>query len=174
MLSEAEVAVKDVFGRVLAGKLTVDDGVNEVIEVTKSKVPVSLVEKRQWKRKEFSAEGNMSIAYGLDQRRASYTEKILISNISAGGVKIQSPFLSLDGLHIVGELTEEVWMPNILNLEVALPTSFPAKIRFQGSARWYLRVGTEPYYLVGVAIDIISKEHRELLFTFLLAEGSSR
>ena len=92
MLSEAEVAVKDVFGRVLAGKLTVDDGVNEVIEVTKSKVPVSLVEKRQWKRKEFSAEGNMSIAYGLDQRKASYTEKILISNISAGGVKFSPPF----------------------------------------------------------------------------------
>jgi len=173
MKSEAEGAVRAILDQVMTGKLTANDAVAEIVKVTTSQTALRLVERRQWKRKEFLAEGTLSITYGLDQRRVSRAEKVLVTNISAGGVKIEGPFLSLDGLHIVGDLSEEVWMPNILNLEVPLPAILPARIGFQGSAEWYLRTGTEPYYVVGVAIDVISLEHNDLLLRFLLAEGSS-
>lgn len=172
-MGKTEAAVKAILDRLLAGKLTSSEAATEIVKVTPSQIPLHKVERRQWKRKEFSGEGTMSITYGLDQRRVSRTEKVLVTNISVGGVKIQAPFLSLDGLHVVGDLSEEVWMPNVLNLELALPAESPARIRFQGSAEWYLRVGTEPYYLIGIAIDVISMEHRDLLLRFLHGEGSS-
>lgn len=133
--------------------------------------PAHFKERRRWKRKDISAEGRMRIIYALDQRRSSRWEAILVNDISAGGIRAQISSLVFDGLHVVGALTESAWMPNILDIELELLTGPPQKIFFQGSARWYLRIGVGPDYLIGIAISTISKEDREKLLVFLEQEG---
>ena len=128
-------------------------------------------ERRRWKRKDISAEGRMRIIYALGQSRSSRWEKILVNNISTGGIRAEVPYVSWDDLHIVGDLTEPAWMPNVLDIEVEALTGPPQEIFFQGSARWYSRIGDGPDYLIGISISTISQEDREKLLTFLGDEG---
>ncbi len=128
-------------------------------------------ERRRWKRKNISAVGRMRIIYPVERRRSSRWEKILISYISAGAIRTQAPFISLDDLHIVGDLAEPAWMPNILDIEAELLTNPLQKIFFQGIARWYSRIGVGPDYSIGISIDSITEEDREKLLTFLGDEG---
>ncbi|MEE8448943.1 MAG: PilZ domain-containing protein [Thermodesulfobacteriota bacterium] len=133
--------------------------------------PAHFRERRRWKRKDISAQGKMRIICGLDQGQSTRWITILINDISTGGIRAQVPFISLDDLHVVGDLTNPVWMSNILDIELELPAGAAQKLSFQGNARWYLRIGVGPDYLLGVSINTISRENRDNLLNFLEREG---
>lgn len=128
-------------------------------------------ERRRWKRKDISAQGKMRIIYALDQGQSSRWMTILINDISAGGIRVQVPYVCLDDFHVVGDLAKPAWMPNILDIELELPAGPPEKISFEGSARWYLRIGVGPDYFIGISISDISQEDREKLLNFLGEQG---
>ncbi len=161
--------IKAIVSRLRPGLARHDDAIEKTLQPTTP--PPDLKERRRWKRKDISAQGKMRIIYGLNQGQSTRWMTILINDISAGGIKAQVPFVSLDDLHVVGDLTNPVWMPNILDIELELPAGAPQKLSFQGNARWYLRIGVGPDYLLGVAITTISQEDRENLLNFLEREG---
>lgn len=172
-LEELKARLREIFTQVVEGKLPLEAGVTQTLEACiRCRQAIYGAERRQWNRKDFSAQGTLRILSGLEPSKASRPERILVTNISQGGVRIQTPFLSLDNLHIIGELTDAVWRPNQLKIELELPSDPPQKIAFQGSAEWYLRTGREPYYLAGVSITIISPEDKKKLLTFLEKEGT--
>ncbi len=146
--------------------------------LSKIKEPIAFpghhLERRQWKRKYISIEGRMRIICALDQKRSSRWQPVLIKEISAGGIKVNAPFVSLDDIHVVGDLTEPAWMPNILDIELNLPTGRGRKIFFQGIARFYLSMGVGLDYVIGVSISSISNEDRKRLSTLLGEEGLVR
>lgn len=137
---------------------------------TPTTFPGHLLERRQWKRKYISMKGRMRIICALNQKCSSRWQPILLKDVSVGGIKAYAPFVSLDDLHVVGDLTEPAWMPNILDIELELPTNHPRKIFFQGSTRYYLSMGVGLDYFIGVSINTISDEDRKRLLTFLGGE----
>jgi len=128
-------------------------------------------ERRRWKRKDVSAQGRMRIINALDQKQSSRWMTILINDISAGGIRAQTPSISWDDLHVVGDLTKSDWTANILDLEMELPVAPAQNIFFEGSARWYSRIGVGPDHLIGIHISYISEEDNERLLDFLGQEG---
>ena len=155
-----------------AGKISKDKAYQEIVEMAVDpQAAIRSRERRKWKRKELSLEGTLQIVHALQQARISRRERILVTNIALGGLRVQSSFVSLDELSIIGDMGQAAWCPNLLDIEVTLPGSPPQDICLQGSTEWYLRVGMEPSYLIGISIDIISKEDREKLIDFMEAEG---
>ncbi len=169
MFKQLLANLKTIVSRLRAGWMSRDGAGEEPLKPTGR--PAHLREHRRWKRKYVSAEAMMRIVYALDQKRASGQKKILVTDISVGGIKAQANFLSLDDLHVVGNLTESAWMPNILDVELELPISPPKSISFQGRAEWYSKTGAGPYSMIGISISIISKEDREELVNFLERHG---
>ena len=169
MFKQLLANLKTIVSRFPPGRMGRDGASKEIL--LPSTRPLHPREHRRWKRKYVSAEAMMRIIYALDQKRASGQKKILVTDISVGGIKAQANFLSLDDLHVVGNLTESAWMPNILDVELELPISPPKSISFQGRAEWYSKTGAGPYSMIGISISIISKEDREELVNFLERHG---
>lgn len=171
-LEQFKARMRQILTQAMDTKISVEEGVAQTLEACARLRPdIQQVERRQWKRKDFSAQATMRIVSGLETNKASRAEKVLVTNISQGGIRIQTPFLSLDNLHIIGEVTDTVWRPNLLDIQLELPSESPQKVSFQGNAEWYLRTGKEPYYLVGISINLIKPEDRKRLIAFLNKEG---
>ena len=130
-------------------------------------LPGQRKEQRRWQRKYVAAEGKLSIICSLDKKRVSSPKSITVTDIGLGGIKARTNSLSWDDLHLIGNLKEAAWMPNILAIQLELPSGRPQHISFQGRAEWYLKTGAGPYYMVGISIQSISDEDREKLLTFL-------
>ena len=126
-----------------------------------------VTERRRWGRRDVSIEAKMQILSRSATPQISRMEEVLVTNISMMGVCIRSPSISIDDLHVVGALSEESWMPNLVNLEFTLPTSPPRRVRFMGTVEWYHRIGKGAHYSMGVSIDIISPEDKRRLEQFL-------
>ena len=134
--------------------------------------PAHLLKRRRWKRKDISVEGTMRIVSAIDQKWASRSTRILINDISAGGLRAQVPSVSIDDLHVIGYLSESAWVPNILDISLKLPSTPSQRIAFEGAARWYSKIGVGPDYFIGVYIEILSEKAEERLLAFLGEEGA--
>jgi hypothetical protein len=166
------IEIRRIVDDLAAGEISKDKACQEMIEIAiEPQAVIRRRERRNRKRKEISLEGTLQIVHALQQACVSRRERILVTDISLGGLRIRAPFISLDELSVIGDLSQTSWCPNLLDIELALPGSPPQNISLQGSGEWYLRVGTEPSYLIGVSIDIIAKEDRKKLLDFLEAEG---
>jgi hypothetical protein len=164
--------IRRIVNDLAAGKISKDKACQEIIDMAVNpQAAIPHRERRKWKRKETSLEGTLQIVHALQQARVSRRERVLATNISLGGLRLKAPFISLDELSVIGDLSQAAWCPNLLDIELTMPGSPPQNICLQGSAEWYLKVGTEPCYLIGVSIDIISKDDRDKLLDFLEAEG---
>ncbi len=130
------------------------------------------VERRQWKRKEFSAEATLRVVSRGETSLVSRPERVLVTDISARGVRIQSRFIHLDNLHFAGEMTDDEWLPNLIDMELELPVSPSQKVRFLGTAEWFQRLGTDSYYQIGISIDTLRDGDKKDLHAFLEKEGS--
>lgn len=129
-------------------------------------------ERRRWKRKELSVEGSLRIVSVKDQKWASKPTKILVNDLSAGGLRAQVPAVSIDNLHVIGYLSESAWTPNILDIGMELPSAPSWSISLEGTARWYRKIGVGPDYFLGVYIELVSQADREKLLAFLEQEGA--
>ena len=166
------IEIRRIVDDLAAAKISKDKAYQDIIDMAVDpQAAIRRRERRKWKRTETSLEGTLQIIHSLQEACVSRRERILVTNISLGGLRIRAPFISLDELSVIGDLSQTAWCPNLLDIELALPGSPPQNISLQCSAEWYLRVGMEPCYLIGVSIDIITKEDRQKLLDFLEAEG---
>ena len=93
-------------------------------------------ERRRWRRGQVSLRAVLRVIHARDSSKVSSPKVVRVINLSSQGACIEAPFISVDGLHISGDRTEQVWMPNLLDIELELPTQPSSRINFKGSVEW--------------------------------------
>lgn len=131
--------------------------------------PYAGMEHRKFKRRKFRLGATFRIVNGRDASITSSPQKGIVVDISVGGVQMLVKSPQADGMHITGQVMDNVFVENQLLIEFRLDYKDRRSMKFVGQFVRYDRqdLSGEYRFAIGVRYLDISKEDLERVKEFL-------